>query len=657
MKYVVIDTDSKEKLEEVSIHFNKFNVRTVTPIQYLHGKLPKGMEDSILEREDVKAEFEPIYRSLWRAKEMFPDSLLNEVMGLVHQASVHDVESWLRSQTESVRTVICACLFINTITYPSENRYLIDDLLDNMEWGRFGDLIAIISEHSKLISVGERRHRFVSHLRVWETLKPAYNNPKDEFYHTTEGIVLDSDVVENAWGWDGRFVPDGLDMTYAELREKGLKISPRDVVIGMLIRKYLWFEQCINWEHSDVMRKMTHKAFLNIDYREVEDCFFGWNGREKHLTPFRNLCSWTTSQGLFLRTVKSKRMGIYWWPTGNGGLPVTRKPKDPMHERTFHMHDLTHFVVPDLIYTGRRDIEKYNWWYVAHRVLTECVTLVVADMMYVHHAHMDGIKYRTVEDRRIYPIFRDIMGDRVDIGILPELVSASIDFGMRGSCAGFMGMFRKYNPDGDIDNFQISLDNFKNKYASYLVQDLKWTQMNVSDIERRSEEFRYWWDNLVPRVISRGLEWETVEEIIWGRPDGEDAFDYLGGLCVKKIKRAMSGECNPKRSPKVMRFSRWALGQMMFFSRYKWVPLVRGWESSFVNLVEKIWEEGSDDLMDLFRSRWEWLLQQCVSQSVLTGEDAEMYSFVFPIIDPHFIGYDYEERSHTEIMKSFMESY
>lgn len=652
MKYIVIDTDSTEKLEEVSRHFDKFNVRTVTPIQYLSEKLPKGHEDPITERDVVTGELKAIHRSLWNVKRMFPDSSLNEVIRLVEREETLSSADWFNKQTEDTMNIIHVCLHINLFTY--KNKCPVEDLLDSIIQMKFGDLVACISEHSKLIGIGGKRHKFVSHLRVWEALKSVYNTPKDEFYHTTEGTLLEKDVVENAWGWDGRFVPDGLDMTYAELREKGLKISPRDVVVGMFIRKYLWFEQCINWEHSDAMRKVMRQKVLNIDYKEVEDCFFGWNGRENHLIPFRNLCSWTAAQGLFLRTVKSKRMGIYWWPTGNGGIPVTRKPKDPMHERTFHMHDLTHFVVPDLIHTGRRDIEKYNWWYVAYRVLTECVTLVVADMMYVHHAHMDGIKYRTAEDRKIYPIFREIVGERIDLDILPELVSASIDFGMRGSCAGFMGMFRKYNPDGDIVKFEDSLDKFKNKYASYLVQDLKWTQQNVDDI---GEEFKYWWDNLVPRCMSRGLGWETVEEIILGRPDGEDVFDYMGNICVGKIKVAMSGECNAPKSAKVMRFSRWSLGQLMFFSRYKWVPLVRGWESSFVNLVEKIWDEGSDDLMDLFRSRWEWLLQQCVSQSVITGEDAEMYSDIFPIIDPHFIGYDYEERSHTEIMKSFMESY
>jgi len=137
----------------------------------------------------------------------------------------------------------------------------------------------------------------------------------------------------------------------------------------------------------------------------------------------------------------------------------------------------------------------------------------------------------------------------------------------------------------------------------------------------------------------------------------EDVFDYMGRRCVEKIKRAMSGECAPPKSPKVMRFVRWALGQMMFFARYRWVPVVESWEIPFMSLIRKIWDEGTDDLMEMFRVRWEWLLKQCVSCSVITSEDAEMYAEVFPITEPRYIGYDYEERSHMEIMKEFVDSY
>jgi hypothetical protein len=658
MKYVIINTGSKEKLEEISRHLNKFNVKTMTPEEYLLLKVPSSDEGPI-QATGFGGHFKEIYSSVCVMKKLYPKLALNDVIRDIEESQDQDMMSWIESQPERTIEIIYACLYMRV------NEIDIDNILDIIGWRKMKDIVAYITEHSKLIELSGRRRRFVSQLRVWDAPRPEYHKADDEFFHTTEGTLLDKDAVENAWGWDGKFVPDGLDRTYAKLRKDGLKISPRDVVIGMFIRKYLWFDKCIEWKHSDALAGAERPIDLNLDYQVVEDSFFGWTGNENHLIPFRNLCSWVVAQGMFLRTAKSKRMGIYWWPTGNAGLPITPKPKVQMHERTFHMHDLTHFVVPDLVYTGTYELPTpmYNWWYVAHRVLTECVTLVVGDMLYVHHAQMDGVEYKTVEDRKIYPIFREVFGDRVDINILPKLIFASIDFGMRGSCEEFMNLFRKYNPKGDVEKFKVSLDNFKNKYAAYLVQDLKWTQKNVEELEQRSGEFRYWWDSIVPRHIADGLGWETVEGVFAQRPKDMDLFshvdifNYMGKMCVKKIKKAMSGEATAPKSAKVMRFTRWALGQLLFFSRYRWVPLVRGWQDSFVSLVEKIWMEGTDDLMDLFRTRWEWLLRQCVSQSVLTSEDADLFGEVFPIIDPRFIGYDYEERSHAEIMKKFLESY
>jgi len=504
MKYVVFDTSSKEKLEEVSRHFKKFGVRVSTPVEYFSDKLPRGEPDDIYLKDGVEEQFNVIYFSLWDAKRMFPDVSLGRVIEIVEKAKDDWIKEWFDKQDEEVKRVIYICLNISYISGNGSDfiEYLLSLFCDQ----KFKDMVAYIKEHSMLQDEGRRRRRFVSELMVWNTMNGG--SPDRIYDHSVMGSILDKDVVEGAWGWDGKFIPDGLSLTYAELRKMGLKISPRDVVIGKFIKDYLWYDKVIEWKFSDAMSSAVRPIDLDIDYGDVENRFFGWTGKENHLTPFRNLCSWAVSRGLFLRCSSNRKMGVYWWPTGNAGIPITPKPTDHMHERTFHMHDLTHFVVPDLIYPGSKTTPGLSWWYVAYRVLTECVTLVVGDMMYVHHARLDGVDYKTSDKRKIYPIFHEIFGDRVDIEVLPELISASIDFGMRGSFNGFMEMFQKHNPTGDIERFKELLESFKNKYAAYLVQDLKWTQKNIEEMEQKRNEFNYWWYGMVPHEIAKGLGWE-----------------------------------------------------------------------------------------------------------------------------------------------------
>lgn len=118
--------------------------------------------------------------------------------------------------------------------------------------------------------------------------------------------------------------------------------------------------------------------------------------------------------GVFFRAVKSRRDGNYWLPGLNGGLPYVPKA-DPVHEATYLFHDVMHHLMPDLVFDGAQS-EDHRRTYIVWRMMSEAVSLALADMTYVdalthrpEHAGYDFTK------RRIHPLFaalpREKQGD------------------------------------------------------------------------------------------------------------------------------------------------------------------------------------------------------------------------------------------------------
>ena len=54
-----------------------------------------------------------------------------------------------------------------------------------------------------------------------------------------------------------------------------------------------------------------------------------------------------------------------------------------MHEISFVAHDFGHFLIPDLVFTGRDMSAEARRTYIVYRMCSEATTLVFADMLFV----------------------------------------------------------------------------------------------------------------------------------------------------------------------------------------------------------------------------------------------------------------------------------
>ncbi|GAA4928956.1 hypothetical protein [Actinoplanes utahensis] len=154
----------------------------------------------------------------------------------------------------------------------------------------------------------------------------------------------------------------------------------------------------------------------------------------------------------------------YWNSTLNGGLPLIRK-RDPIHEGTFMVHDLHHFLFVDPIVTGTTAAHRMA--YVAARMLSESITLVLADIAAVYAADLTAAGY-DVGKRAIYPVFASL-NRPLTYELERDLVFANARFALTGELDGFVALGV---PDAP-------LERFADKYRRFFAGDYTWNLANV----------------------------------------------------------------------------------------------------------------------------------------------------------------------------------
>jgi inosine/xanthosine triphosphate pyrophosphatase family protein len=471
-----------------------------------------------------------------------------------------------------------------------------------------------------------------------------------KYEHRTEGYIdlRQKSGCKDVFGWDDIFVLSSVHETYYSLQKKGFKVSSRDMVISRYISDFLHYKS-----HKD-LKFSPQKPEETIDFSHDVIGFVEKNeylsnplAREWGLT---DMYRYVSENGVFFRAPKTRREKNYWWPGLNAGIPYTEK-KDAIHEVTYMAHDLGHFLLPDLIfkgYSGSNEKVKREV-YIIYRMMSEAVTLVMADMLFVDSLARSGYEYDWSK-RQIYPLFKDT-GIIFEKGnILPgleKLLRANVAYCLRGDDS----LYRKLL----IDNGKgaENLELFKDKYAPFFVEDFRWTEHNYENMSERSEEFSRWW--WIVRGISEKYcpELETAEKVAdkMYRPDlGSDdlinmVFERVMGNIIRPIFNGWHRKSDPKRVNKA--FVRYMIGQLGLFARYGFVP-----ESETV--LRKIKEclidgDLSKDMISRIRAFYASFVDSLVKKNLLALDDATMYKSMFPLFEAFYVHYDEDKSSYESL--------
>jgi hypothetical protein len=418
--------------------------------------------------------------------------------------------------------------------------------------------------------------------------------------------------------WDVAFT-NAAGTTLDEMSSAGLKSSAREQCLSAFARTHLHHKErkTLRWSAAD-SADWTTDACLLLDH----PLYRGLEG------PLRNALAYAVDQGIFFRAARSRRDGNYWFPGLNGGLPFVPK-SDAIHEATYMFHDVMHQLMPDLVFDGGATLD-HKRTYIAYRMMSEGVSLVLADMCFVDalardpaHAGYDFAK------RKIYPLYRELGARRDD---LRGIVRAMVAYVVRGVRGDF---------PVDTDAWRA----FEAKYSRFFVADFQWTRMNWANLVSRAAMARHWIDLVHPEAFRAQNVWllsDAVADV--GRDLPLDALcDRLFDLVwSRRIAPALAYTAIPDAALSLSAgFRRWLTGQLAFFSRYAPIIPPPPLASALAARVRDPAPFSRAEL-DSLRAQFSSHVHTLAASGIISDDDATHFPDLFPLFDPFFLR-DYDE--------------
>jgi len=447
----------------------------------------------------------------------------------------------------------------------------------------------------------------------------------DTYVATVEGLLripLPSHDPPDDLFWDTYFVPAGGTLSLEELSALGLRVSAREQVLSRFAQDFIWFKErrTLRWHNSPSTR------IVDFDFSVAEfvrgNHYLNYD-QLRHRRLDRLLCH-SINNGIHFRSSACRRERNYWLPGLNGGIPYTPK-RDALHEVTYLFHDLMHYLIPDLVFDAVVG-EAHRRTYITCRLLSEALTLVLADMLFVDALREGGVQY-DFSRRAIYPVFQE--GTWASVA---DVMWAVSEFALLGDFAALESHGVPSEP----------LARFKSKYTNFFAADFAWTGRNWANMLHRQDTVRRWMKLMTPEwLASLGL-WtvsSAVDRI--GSPEARSVPELVRRAFEAILRDRLSVAAADERP--IMQglsvsnaFRRYMTGQMAIFARYEPVTGLPIVAREILDSIQ------SSSILEVSRIRgiralYEDHLKYLHNHFLISFEEYDLYREVFPIFDPFFL--------------------
>lgn len=479
---------------------------------------------------------------------------------------------------------------------------------------------------------------------IWNADSELINFKVRYFEHTVHGYIdpqykhlRDPDV----FGWDHLFVNPKTGRTYLDHQKSPWgKVSARQLVLDDFIKKYFLYEKPHNLKHN---LGLTPKNGVEISHEMSVGNFIKSN---RHLSN-PHMKDWgldviTTrvlNEGVFFKAGTSRPMNNYFTPPF-AGVPITPK-KSEVEETVFMMHDFNHHNIPDLIFDGDDSAEMLNV-YVVWRMMSEALTLVMADMFYADTLYKSDPANESSLDSRIYPLFKALnlpeITDANRETVMKQLLYANAQYAVLGNEAEWEKLVRPGQ--------EARLDAYKNHFAKFFIGDHVWSKANFLNMASVKDTCIDWVQRVGPDQFKRaglifirdivkalkakGTNLLTLKAIV------PDVFAVImeTRLFPKNVSSAPISE--DERLSKA--FHRYMIGQMSFYSHFKDMPGIaeRG------NVVAKMLADNEsfpESVRDKIYTQYLNDVRHIWAMGVITGATADNYAQIHPIFPPVYVSY------------------
>lgn len=461
----------------------------------------------------------------------------------------------------------------------------------------------------------------------------------------------------SVFGWDDIFVAFPHHRTYHELSKMGLKISAREQVISNYIKEFIHYKSPITLSHYELKFKRPME-FNTLPVRTILSTLIVENPKLK-IVKIDRMIDQVFRQGVMFRSPHTRRTKMFWFPLLNAGIPLTPKSDDPIHEMTYLIHDFGHFLIPDLIFTGVNNnpiIEAQNRQiYVWSRMISEAITIVLADMLFVWGLIASGTPYPSCNQRQIYPLFQDFKIDfesnqGKDMFLqLEPILSANVRYVLTGDDSDLRKLI-KTQPFNDTN-----LQAYKAKYEKFFTADYKWTIRNYECMSQSSDAFKSWWDQVHPINHKYHLGLSTIDEVrtqislcetlppqtlIWKIYDRiiqqyiQPCFGCYDTNTINLLKSS--------KQSYTLAFVRYLMGQLFFFHKYSHITSITNYSTLIMDQImdgKRCLSLNEVDVITI-RAFYDRMIDQCHSEKLITEDDAINFKEVFPLVEPYYISYN-----------------
>lgn len=484
-----------------------------------------------------------------------------------------------------------------------------------------------------------------------------------DYRHVTKGYI-DRDggklaEEEDGW-WDNIFRISSLHLTYEELRWQGARQSSREMAISQFILDRIHFSDRIDLQHNATNPTEAVRfdsladdvVSANPLYSNEWAVKFGVTGAINEVL----------DTGVFVRAPGSPRERNYWWPPF-AGLPLVPK-KDAVHETTYQCHDLFHFLVPDLLPSfnfstpAYMDLERRV--YIAYRMMSEAVTLVLADMVFVDTLRRSGVQYDWTK-RKIYPLFQalhiDLAKENQFEDNIRALLWANTSLCLLGDDQPYRGLLH------DAGEGTEALDSYIGKYAAFFVEDFRWTNQNWFNMEENRLPLAAWRRAVNEVTATKSLGIDTTDAFI-GRHKISDSVStpdlvkiVYHEVVETKVLPALRSKQHHGRWVRIENaFYRYMVGQMGIFCQYRFLPEAGALKDKIVNYLKtNRFKLGSAGEIQRVRMFYNEFVDSLLARNLINHDDAKTYKGVYPLIDPYYVFYDRTIRSLEELHQTSFE--
>lgn len=471
------------------------------------------------------------------------------------------------------------------------------------------------------------------------------SNQKDVFSKTfiseVNGFIFPNKKTNrtDVYSWDEIFYPEKSQLSYQQMKDKGVKTSARDFSFSQLFEDL----EVLNWIRVKFERKIN-LSFNPIEKDEVVNfdpvIYQLLNQNEIYKLAYQNelfrpLLNKALNDGLFTRRASNRQQKNYWLPGVNAGIPLTPK-KDNIHELTFMFHDLMHFVFPDVMLDNYSSIDKKI--YIISRMMSEAFTLTLADMLFIHILKQSGIDYN-FEKRCIYPLFQNICFD-INIENLPkikEILKAIYHFALKGEESQLINL---------VKNKECFL-KFKEKYQPFFREDYIWTNENCTHLAKNKKCFKQWLIMVKTNQLNDIVTTSDIKEKYDIKDEDnifEIVFEHFFSILELTVK---NNEVYDEVASLKNSFLRYISGQLMIFQKYSSNHNRIFLDNIFLSIEKiksattiEIIKNHIDEILKLYNMYLEYLLKM----DLITEYKSEQYKNIFPLFDPFYVFYSRENQ-------------